>query len=393
MAQPPQNPQMGQRYTWPDGEVTEWDGQGWAVVDAAPDGGGLMGMLGMVEDVGLPMAGAFIGGKTPLGPVGSAIGAAAGEGIGELSKFLRNDPVGTVRDVGRNLYEHPAETITGGLLGMGEGARTAGLEAAGTYAGEKWLGPLLSKMPNIPAKVPGWGGIGSIGLSTINPVAGVATGLASGAAALAGPVTRGVGKALTYMGTPQGAGQVKAATEAAREQLMPGPAQLAGLAPRAQQMLTSRAEADIAKAAEAAQQQFGGVLGNADIPGALQSLGNRAMAVPRAALDGLSNAKAWLLRTDDVPDLLKPRVPPAPPAPPPSEGFETLKMVQELIEQGYDVDAARKIAGAPARSTQQRISHLPQLPDEDRIADSVKRAGAHARMQRGKRLKRESQQP
>lgn len=196
-------PQIGERKTWPDGDVTEWDGKGWKLISSArlPSSEERQGVehpharvARHMTEWGLPTIGAVVGGKLG-GPLGSGAGVAAGRIVGdaletipELPDILRRfaaDPQATAQDVGRDT----AESV-GTALALG----------AGTAAGERFLGPLLQKVPTISLKrILGASGItGVLG----GPALAAKSALLGTGYNAAAKGAQAVGKGLEWLGTP-----------------------------------------------------------------------------------------------------------------------------------------------------------------------------------------------
>jgi hypothetical protein len=202
-----QDPQIGQLKHYPNGDVGRWDGVGWEIIssnnpqlksaiDSKKEGAQHphARFAEQMAEWGLPTLGAVAGGKLG-GPIGSGAGAAAGRLVGdaiqtlpEVPRMAREfvaDPQATVRQVGGEALES---------LG------TAGALGAATAAGERFLGPLLQKVPTIPLRriVGGMGlGWGVAGIPAIAKVGGLGVGyntLAKGAQL--------AGKGLEWLGTP-----------------------------------------------------------------------------------------------------------------------------------------------------------------------------------------------
>lgn len=137
-----------------------------------------------ITGVGLPAVGAIIGGKTPLGPIGSGIGAATGQAFGDIYNMLQSAS-------GKPGY---GEIPTMG----GEASRLA--ETAGlTALGEKVIPPILRGIGNIIPRT-GMGFAGGTGLGYLlgHPGAGAALGTAA-------EMTPKLANGVEWLGTPAGA--------------------------------------------------------------------------------------------------------------------------------------------------------------------------------------------
>jgi hypothetical protein len=203
------SPSVGTLKTYPNGDVGRWDGEGWEIIDtknpqlrtqlgldAPNEADTLATVANAVADYVLPTAGAVVGGKLG-GPVLSGLGAAAGKGIGDALQLVPELP-----GLAREFLDSPelGARISGFSQGALEGLGSASALAAGTAIGEKYVGPLLQRLPSIPlgriARSMGLGGLIG-GLPVAGKVAAVGGGYNAAAAA-----TRGVGKALEWTGTP-----------------------------------------------------------------------------------------------------------------------------------------------------------------------------------------------
>lgn len=139
-----------------------------------------------VTSVGLPMAGALIGGKTPLGPIGSGIGAATGQAYGDLYNMIQSAR-------GKQGY--------GEIPTPGEEAARLATTAGLTAAGEKILPPIMKGLGKILPAGPVGRTAASTGLGWMFGHPGIGAGLG-----IAGEVIPKIGQAIEYIGTPAKSG-------------------------------------------------------------------------------------------------------------------------------------------------------------------------------------------
>ncbi len=136
----------------------------------------------------LPMAGALIGGKTPAGKMGSALGATTGQAYGDIYNMIMAAATG---DPGYGNIPTPSEEA-GRLLKTG--ATTAGLEYA-----VPGLTRLVEKARGLMPRGSGLFGGAGLGYLFGHPQIGAAVGTAA-------DVAPAVGRAVEYVGTPAKSG-------------------------------------------------------------------------------------------------------------------------------------------------------------------------------------------
>lgn len=199
--------------TFPNGQQAVQDAEGdWVPYTAAPaDNSPGLGES-LATHVAAPGLGALIGGKTPAGPIGSAIGAAAGQGYGDVYSMLAHGlpPGGSPPTMAES--SAPGERgpwaarwrgLKEGIAGEGmDNARGMGTTAAATLAGETLIPPFMNALGSLRKVLPSGSGIlGGTGLGYLmgNPGRGAEIGAALDAAPA-------VGQAVKWVGTPAESG-------------------------------------------------------------------------------------------------------------------------------------------------------------------------------------------
>ncbi len=171
------------------------------------------------EEFAAPTVGAMIGGKTPLGPVGAGIGAAAGQGYGDIARMLgasgMDESTKALTDpllhpiqfahnwAARNTGIDPARSDIPSSM---DEAQRLGMTGGSTMLGAKYLPKVLKLIPSLK------------GAGLAESV--IAGALGSPKYAALGAVLEGahpLGEGLESLVTPQGAAEGQAAAQASRD--------------------------------------------------------------------------------------------------------------------------------------------------------------------------------
>lgn len=189
--------------TFPNGQQAVMDAEGDWVPYKAP--GPSLGETA-ATDFGAPALGAILGGKTPAGPVGSAIGAAAGAGYGDVYKMLAHGlpPGGSPPTLKESSAPGERGPWSARLRGFGEGVANEGMDnlthmgevGLGTLAGETVIPPVMNAVGGLRKFLPSGSGTlagGALGYLTGHTVGGTAAGAALDAAPAVGSAVRALG--------------------------------------------------------------------------------------------------------------------------------------------------------------------------------------------------------